>query len=40
MKVFYDSDADLNLIKEKKNLYNWIWKSRPCPRSKLKRQWS
>ena len=39
MKVFYDSDADLNLIKEK-NLYNWIWKSRPCPRPKLKRQWS
>ena len=30
MKVFYDSDADLNLVKEKKNMYYWLWKSGSC----------
>ena len=34
MKVFYDSDADLNLIKEKKSMYHWLWKSRSCARPK------
>ena len=29
MKVFYDSDADLNLVK-KKNLYDRLWKSGTC----------
>ena len=33
MKVFYDSDADLNLVKQK-NMHHWLWKSRSCTRFK------
>ena len=36
MKVFYDSDADLNLVKEK-DMYYWLWKPRSCSCLKPKR---
>jgi Ketol-acid reductoisomerase len=37
MRVYYDRDADLNLIKDKKNSYCWIWKSRTCSCNELER---
>ena len=32
MKMFYEKDTDVNLIKKQKNSYIWIWKprSRSC----------
>ena len=38
MKVYYDSDADLNLIKNKKAYYR-LRKSRSCSCLKFERQW-
>ena len=37
MKVYYDKDASLEIIKEKKNNYYWLWKSGTCSRGKLER---
>ena len=30
MKMFYEKDADVNLIKEKKVSNFWLWKPRTC----------
>jgi len=35
MKVFYDKDADLSLIKGKKSNHHWLWLAGSCPRPKL-----
>ena len=37
MKVYYDSDTDLDLVKKNKDLYCWIWKSGTCSRIKPKK---
>ena len=31
MKMFYEKDADVNLIKIKKSSYHWFWKVRDMP---------
>ena len=36
MKMFYEKDTDVNLIKEKKNSDLWLWKPRSCSRFKFK----
>ena len=40
MKMFYEKDANVNLIKDKKSSNIWIWKSGTCSCIKFKRQWS
>ena len=37
MKMFYEKDTDVNLIKEKKNSDLWLWKTGSCSRFKFKR---
>ena len=37
MKMFYEKDTDVNLIKDKKDCYIWLWKSRSCSCIKFKR---
>ena len=37
MKMFYEKDTDVNLIKEKKNCNFWLWKSGTRSCIKLKR---
>ena len=37
MKMFYEKDADVDLIKGKKNCNFWLWKSRARSCLKLKR---
>ena len=36
MRVYYDRDADVGLIKKKRSLL-LVWQSGPCPCSKLER---
>jgi hypothetical protein len=36
MKMFYEKDADVELIKGKKSCYFWLWKPRTCSCFKLK----
>ena len=36
MKMFYEKDTDVNLIKEKKSSNLWLRKPRPCSCTKFK----